>query len=278
MRATSIATLPLPITTARLALRSNSWSRGAGGRCTKRRSWSPGAIPRGPRLRCRDGCRSGADRVDDDVVTLEQLGAGDVLAERDAAEEAEVLVRGGLLIDARHVLDLRVVRGDAEADEAERRRQLVDQVDVKSCVQQLAGGVEAGRTGADDGSASGHGVRVPGASRAGIHRAATGSARRPRPRRWRRPQPSRPRSSLPRRALGAPGDEVKSAGDADRPERGQVVGQRGEQRVTREASAAGVGQASRPGHPGQRRDRLRSSPRRCWGAGAVSIRWCGCSD
>ena len=64
----------------------------------------------------------GADRVDDGVVALQQVLAGDVRAELDAAEEAEARVLGGLLVDARDALDLRVVRRDAGAYEAERRR------------------------------------------------------------------------------------------------------------------------------------------------------------
>ena len=51
-----------------------------------------------------------ADRVDHRVVALEQVGAMQVAPELDAAEEAEALLRRGLLVDAHDRLDLRVVR------------------------------------------------------------------------------------------------------------------------------------------------------------------------
>ena len=57
-----------------------------------------------------------ADRIDDRVVALEQLGAGDVVAEGDAAEEAKARLQRRLLVHARDRLDLRVVGRDARAD------------------------------------------------------------------------------------------------------------------------------------------------------------------
>jgi hypothetical protein len=55
----------------------------------------------------------GADGVDDRVVAVEQLLARDVGADLDSAEEPEVRVLRGLLVDARDGFDLRVVRCSA---------------------------------------------------------------------------------------------------------------------------------------------------------------------
>ena len=75
-----------------------------------------------------------------------------VASQLDAAEEAEALLRRGLLVDPHDRLDLRVVRRDAGAHEAERRRQAIEQVHAHGPLggEQVAGGVEAGRPGADD--------------------------------------------------------------------------------------------------------------------------------
>ena len=89
---------------------------------------------------------------------LQQLRAGDVAAELDMPEEPEALVLGGLVVGAGDRLDLRVVGGDARPHEPVRRRQAVVEVDGELRVvdgQQLAGGVEAARAGADDGGAKG---------------------------------------------------------------------------------------------------------------------------
>ena len=97
-----------------------------------------------------------ADGVDDRVVEREQLLVRDVAADLDVAEEAEARPRRGLLERARDGLDVLVVGRDAEADEAPRRRQPVDQVDLDLRVlalQQRVGRVEPGRAGADDGDA-----------------------------------------------------------------------------------------------------------------------------
>jgi len=76
------------------------------------------------------------------------------LRQLDAAEEAEPLVRGGLLVAPRDRLDLRMVRCDAGADEAERRRQRVVEVDLEAGLEQVLAGIEPGRAGADDRCAS----------------------------------------------------------------------------------------------------------------------------
>ena len=73
-----------------------------------------------------------AGGVDDRVVVGEQLLARDVLAEGDVAEEAKARMRGGLLVDARDGLDLGVVGGDAGADEAPRRGQALEHVDLEA--------------------------------------------------------------------------------------------------------------------------------------------------
>src|SRR3954447_14019431 len=72
-----------------------------------------------------------SDRVDDGVVALEELLAGDLAAQRDAAEEAEARLGRRLLVDARDRLELGVVWRDAGADEAERRGQRVEEVDLE---------------------------------------------------------------------------------------------------------------------------------------------------
>ncbi len=95
---------------------------------------------------------------DDRVVALAQLVDGDVPADLDVAEEAELGSGGGLLVDADHRLDLRVVGSHAEADQPVRRRQPVEHVDlgVRSLVlEHVLGRVEAGRARPDDGDAQG---------------------------------------------------------------------------------------------------------------------------
>ena len=99
-----------------------------------------------------------AGRVDDRVVVREQLLAADVAPELDVAEVAKARVRGGLLVDARDRLDLRMVRRDARAHEPPRRRQALEHVDLDAplgVLQQMPGGIEAGRAGADHGDADG---------------------------------------------------------------------------------------------------------------------------
>ena len=153
MRATSTATLPFPITTARSPERSNS------------RSWKSGwplyqatnsvAAHEPGQVLARDAhppVALRADGVDDGVVELEQLVVLDVAADLDVAEEAEARLERDLLEGARDRLDLRMVGRDAEAHEAPGRRQPLDHVDLDRDVgaEQRAGGVEAGRAGADD--------------------------------------------------------------------------------------------------------------------------------
>ena len=102
--------------------------------------------------------RRRAGGVHDRVVALEHLLAGDVLAEGDVAEVAKAGVGGGLLVHARHRLDLRMVGRHARADQPPGGRQPLDHVHLEALaggLQQVPGGVEAGRAGADDGDADG---------------------------------------------------------------------------------------------------------------------------
>ena len=97
-----------------------------------------------------------ADREDDRVVEPLEVLDLDVVADLDVAEEAEALAGGGFFVDPDHRLDLRVVGGDAAADEAEGGREAVEEVDLGVQVlafEDVLGGVEAGRAGADDGDA-----------------------------------------------------------------------------------------------------------------------------
>ena len=99
-----------------------------------------------------------ADREDDRVVEPLEVLDLDVVADLDVAEEAEALARRGFLVDPDHRLDLRVVGGDAAADEAEGGGEAVEEVDLGVHVfalEDVLGGVEAGGAGADDGDADG---------------------------------------------------------------------------------------------------------------------------
>ncbi len=94
-----------------------------------------------------------AGGVDDRAVVREQILAGYVLAEGDVAEVAKARVRGGLLVHAGDRLDLRVIGGDAGANESPRGGKALEHVDLEmsgGLLQQVPGGVEAGGTGADD--------------------------------------------------------------------------------------------------------------------------------
>ena len=133
---------------------------------------------------------AGAHRVDDAVVVGQHLVAHDVAPHLDVAEEAELGVRGDLVEDPRHRLDLLVVGRHAAAHEAEGRRQAVVDVDLHRQVlgvQEALGGVEAGGARADDRDAQGV-----------VRRAEGGS--------WHRPPQGRADAIPPR--LSLPGDAV----------------------------------------------------------------------
>ena len=81
-----------------------------------------------------------ADRVDDRVVVAAQVLDREVAAELDVGEQAQPRVLGGALVEPRHRLDLRVVGRDAGADQAPRRRQPLEQVDVAAPARRGAAG------------------------------------------------------------------------------------------------------------------------------------------
>jgi hypothetical protein len=91
----------------------------------------------------------GADRVDDRVVARVQVLVGDLRAVLDVPVEAELGVRGGLLVDAADGFDVGVVGRDAAAHETPRGGQAVVDVDldvqvgVRLALQQVPGGIEA---------------------------------------------------------------------------------------------------------------------------------------
>jgi hypothetical protein len=71
-----------------------------------------------------------AEGVEHGVVGRGELLVRDVRAHLDVAAEAKPLLARDLLVDARDGLDLRVVGGNAGADEAPRGREPVVQVDL----------------------------------------------------------------------------------------------------------------------------------------------------
>ena len=96
-----------------------------------------------------------ADGIDHGVVQTDEVVVRQIAPDGDVAEEPESRLRGDPLEGARDGLDLRMVGCHSEPHEAPRRRQPLDQVDLdrQLGVEQGAGGVEAGRTGADHGDA-----------------------------------------------------------------------------------------------------------------------------
>ena len=160
MRATSSATLPLPITTRALGGHEVHLEVRLVGMAVVPadelgRRVRSGQLFAGNPERAVDG---GAGRVDDRVIVREQLLARDVLAEADVAEEAKARVLGRLLVHAGDRLDLRVVGRDARAHQSPRRGQALEHVHLDAAarvLQQVARGVEARRAGADYGDAEG---------------------------------------------------------------------------------------------------------------------------
>src|SRR5690606_22992229 len=96
-----------------------------------------------------------AHGVDGGVVVPRQVGGGEVPAELDVAEVAQARVAEGALVEARDRLQLLVVGRHAEAHQAVRRGQAVEQVDgdVLTPLEERLGGVEASGAGTDDGDA-----------------------------------------------------------------------------------------------------------------------------
>jgi hypothetical protein len=98
----------------------------------------------------------GADRVDDRVVAGVQVVVGELRAVLDVAEEAELGVRRGLLVDAADRLDVGVVRRHSAAHQAPRRGQAVVDVDLdvqvrmRLALEEVPGSVEARRARSHD--------------------------------------------------------------------------------------------------------------------------------
>jgi hypothetical protein len=95
----------------------------------------------------------GARRVDDLVIVTPEIRRRQVPAELDAAEEPKARMRRHLVEGRGDGLDLLVIGRHAGADEAVRGGHAVEEVDldgVALLLQQMVGGVEAGRARADD--------------------------------------------------------------------------------------------------------------------------------
>ena len=130
MRATSSATLPLPMTATDCARRA--------ARCAGQSGWpsnqlTKSAAPYEPvEVDARDVERRVADRAgreDHGVVVLLQVVERDVLAEAHVAEDADVAAVEHLAQGRDDALDARVVGRDAVAHEAVGRGQVLEQVD-----------------------------------------------------------------------------------------------------------------------------------------------------
>ena len=111
------------------------------------------------------GIADRAGREDDRVVVALEVVEGDVLAEPDVAEDADVATIEHVAQRRDDALDARVIRGDAVADEPVGRGQVVEQVDrhveLALRLQQDVRGVDAGGTRADDGQPElGHGCLI----------------------------------------------------------------------------------------------------------------------
>jgi hypothetical protein len=89
-----------------------------------------------------------ANGVDDRVVELTELFVRHVSPDLDVAEKAEPGLLRDLLVDTGDVLELRVIRRDAEAHEAPRRRQPLEHVHLGALlrIEEVAGRIE--RSGA----------------------------------------------------------------------------------------------------------------------------------
>ena len=132
-RATSSATLPLPITATSAA------SRGHVGRhvgVAVVPGDEVGGAVRAGQVDARDVERGVADRAgreDHGVVALLQLVERDVAADLDVADEADRAGIQHLVQRSDDALDARVVGGDAVADEAVRRGERLEEVDRDGC-------------------------------------------------------------------------------------------------------------------------------------------------
>ena len=130
MRATSSATLPLPITAA-AATSSGGVEVGEFGMAVipadeGGRADHAGQVVAGNVERPVVGRAGGEDHR---VVEVEQLGDGDVAADQHVADEADIVAERDLLVALVDRLDRLVVGRDAEADQAVGHRHPVDHVD-----------------------------------------------------------------------------------------------------------------------------------------------------
>lgn len=99
-----------------------------------------------------------ADSDRDLIVVRPEVAEREIPAHLDVPQEAHPRVERHALEDPDDLLDLRVVRRDTETHEPVRGRQAIENVDSQTgsggataLRQQRGGGVETGRTGADDG-------------------------------------------------------------------------------------------------------------------------------
>ena len=130
-------------------------------------------LPRNPEA----ARRLRAEREDHDVVEPRQVLVAHRLSQRHVADEADRVLLQDAVEEADDVLGALMVRRDARAHEAERRRQPVDDVDPArhALPQEGVGGVEPGGPGADDGDGErGRGHRAPRAGGANAGGASAG--------------------------------------------------------------------------------------------------------
>jgi hypothetical protein len=115
--------------------------------------------------------RLGPGRVDHGVVVLQQLAVGDVAADLDVAEEAAPAPDGLGVEAVLEALDLLVVGRHPAAQQAPRRRQPLEQVDLRVAAhaQERRGRERAGGSGPDD--------RDPRAAHAAVRSAVPSSAK-----------------------------------------------------------------------------------------------------
>ena len=121
------------------------------------------------------GLRAGG--VDDRRVVLHQLGVGDVDPDLDVPEEAAAAFQRLALEGVLQALDLLVVGRHAAAQQAPRRRQPLEQVDVGGARPQEGGGGEGSRgPGADDRDSRPHHAAVRSAVPASAKNSALSSS------------------------------------------------------------------------------------------------------
>ncbi len=171
MRATSAATLPLPITTA-TRVGEVELVVGEVGMGVVPGDELGGGVRSGQVLTGNPelAVGGGAVGIDDSVVALGQLLGRDVAADLYVAVKGEAVAGRCLRVDANHRFDLRVVGRHACPHEAERCRQPVEHVDLDGVIgvaEQVLSRVKPGRPRADDGNAKRVFRRTEGAHRAG---------------------------------------------------------------------------------------------------------------